>query len=272
MANAEPATSQDGDWPGNVVPFIETVADTSRLGAALDTAPGTKLPHDEPHKSSIDASQRGQKMFKAERHRLQAELNASVEKVAALQAHLFESEQEHTHMMQTKEEESEYRLRKWKESSVALNKLLAQQGAGVRQTTDDELIQKTSTLQWNIRNFTARWFEGVTATDSQVLPLEKFCNQCRIAWSNFHNECLNSPTELPLLIEGIIWEILTMEVFGEYTWLGDLCSDAMLTMSHALGEYLPKPKPLGISETYAHTISVSAHSHRRSQRGAPHGQ
>ncbi|KAL2133199.1 hypothetical protein VTI74DRAFT_2773 [Chaetomium olivicolor] len=116
-------------------------------------------------------------------------------------------------------EAKEFRKR-WKLAARELNELRSQ-SQGLYTVTDQYLIERTTHLRFNIRNFAILYFEGPPPQEMRLANggVDK-AGLFQVFISNIEevDHYLYSEERCPTIIEAFLWRFLTKNVFGLFLW------------------------------------------------------
>ncbi|KAL8916995.1 MAG: hypothetical protein Q9172_006021 [Xanthocarpia lactea] len=152
---------------------------------------------------------------KAELERKDQELNETLQQAS-----------EANSSVQRKEQERDDFYRRWKQATSELNKILAQ-SQSFHQVTDQELVQKTTLIRYNIRNFADQNFVG-EIKDTKVL--RTFCASAKEYLGvppEVLERLLKSPSNHAVVVKGYLWAFIAKDIFGKFCWAGSKISHAM---------------------------------------------
>ncbi|MCJ1268031.1 hypothetical protein MMC22_007917 [Lobaria immixta] len=144
-----------------------------------------------------------------------------------------EVDQELNELLLKKDQEL-YDLRKrWRQASSELNKYLSDDQR-FYQVTDQEFIEKTTQLRFNIRNFADQQF-GVETIDAKGFrSFWKIIQEYfRISYDSFE-ACMKDPLRRPMIVGAFLWAVLKNFVFGEFCWAETSVSSAMSRLGQVL--------------------------------------
>ncbi|KAL8863459.1 MAG: hypothetical protein Q9178_000140 [Gyalolechia marmorata] len=135
--------------------------------------------------------------------------------------------------VQRKEQERDDFYKRWKQATSELNKILAQ-SQSFHQVTDQELVQKTTLIRYNIRNFADQNFVG-EIKDAKVL--RTFC-----AYANEYlgvppevlERLLKSPSNHAVVVKSYLWAFIAKDIFGKFCWAGTKMSNSLSHLAAVL--------------------------------------
>jgi len=115
----------------------------------------------------------------------------------------------------------------WRKLAGELNKIRAQ-GQGFYQVTDAYLIEKTNSLRYSVRNFAIQYFDGKMKHSVEIEYgdfVKRYIEPTTPLHPKAYLDLSISPTMCSSLIQGIIWRVLTGDVFNQFRWAGKVAED-----------------------------------------------
>lgn len=196
--------------------------------------------HNSSNKSSLrtdDSRSLKSQISLEEWQQVQRDLKLEIELKNRATMDLKKKEQELNEYCQQKDHELDYLRKAWKQANNELNKVLAQ-AQGFLQVTDNELIQKTRLLRFNIRNFADQQF-GEADIDAKSLSsfwisVEKYT---QIPYDLFVT-CAKNPSSRHITVGAFLWAVLQQEIFGSFRWAGHHVSKMMSHLEYALSKVI----------------------------------
>lgn len=139
--------------------------------------------------------------------------------------------------LKKKEQELNYLRKAWKQANNELNRVLAQ-AQGFHQVTDNELIQKTRLLRFNIRNFANQHCQGTDIDAKSFSPFWTFFEKyIQISYDPFVS-CVKNQSSRPMIAGALLWAVLQQELFGSFRWAGIHVSKMMSDLESALSKII----------------------------------
>jgi hypothetical protein len=147
---------------------------------------------------------------------------------------------EHTNgQLHQKQQELDKVFKCWRESASQLDRILSQ-GQGYNLATDDELIQKATTLRYNIRSFAIEFFGDevknvkVSETTSESINRYLQITPCSVA------AYIQSESFRPAIVRAFLWQYLRFNIFEAFSWAPESASEFM----SGLRWFLSTSKPI----------------------------
>ena len=122
-----------------------------------------------------------------------------------------------TDKLAQKDQEIDNIRRLWKGTARELGKHQAR-GKVADQVTDPDLIQKARQLQYNVRNFTWKYFGGELNTGKSVQASCHYLQKNLEVSSAFFDACIRSELKRPLLVNAFLWDFLMNDIFERFWW------------------------------------------------------
>ncbi|KAL4975546.1 hypothetical protein BDW66DRAFT_167051 [Aspergillus desertorum] len=150
----------------------------------------------------------------------------SVDSIRALERSLqAESTQRERAQQELRQRQSELDVlrKRWKQAARELDKARSQ-GQGFYQVTDNYLIELTTRLRYNIKNFALQYFDGELKEPRPKFDKPKL-------WDKYMQTTTPEPLDCELLmlserrpsaVQAFIWRFLVGEVFDNFRWAGEL--------------------------------------------------
>ncbi|OHE90577.1 hypothetical protein CORC01_14124 [Colletotrichum orchidophilum] len=121
--------------------------------------------------------------------------------------------------------------KRWKQTAKELNRLKTSQRRGLYQVTDRYLVDLASRLRYNIRNIAIQYFEGSQEIrDPRHETTESIYSRyfTQVAPdAQRRSAYLGSNRGRSSVGQAFLWQIIIVEVFGQYLWTGSKLSGAI---------------------------------------------
>ncbi len=138
--------------------------------------------------------------------------------------------------LQKLEQERDELYKRWKQATSELNKVLVQ-SQGFHQVTDQELIQKTTQLRYNIRNFAD---EQQFVTEARDVKGGRSFRTSAKEYLGISPDILENLLRVrskhAMVIKAYLWAVVAKDIFGKFCWAGTRGSHSMSYLMDVLSK------------------------------------
>jgi hypothetical protein len=142
--------------------------------------------------------------------------------------------------LRQKQSELDVLRKRWKQAARELDKARSQ-SQGFYQVTDNYLIELTTRLRYNIKNFALQYFDGELKGPRPRFDRPKIWDKYMqtITPEPLDCETLMLSERRPSAVQAFIWRFLVGDVFDHFRWAGEL-GVVLRRMCHELRPGMPQ--------------------------------